>query len=269
MALISYGDLSQDEAIPEAIGAVRRALEIDDTLAEGYTALATLQSFLWDWKSAEIGYKKAIELNPNYSLAHKEYGQILSWLGRFDEAIIEIKKAQELDPLSLATNRVAGQVLHEARRYDQAELEFKKVLAMNPNFRLVHFYLASNYYKRGMYKEALEELQKEEDLSNEMDVIGIFVELYKGLIHFRMGDRNKAREMLDYLLNLSEQTYVPLYAIAHLYFLLGDTEQGFDWVEKAYEKRESWLVRIKVDTIFDSVRSDPRYKEILRKMNLE
>ncbi len=265
-SLISYGDMSPKEATPKAEAAAFKALEIDDTLAETHCSMATVNADKWDWEGAEREFKRAIELNPKYALARLWYGDVLSLMARFDEAIFEIEKAKELDPLSLATIRVAGQVYFYAHRFDQAIKEFKKVLAMDPYFRLAHISLGGVYIEMGMYEEALGEIQKEKDLSN---VLKANQEISIGKTYLRMGNRTEALKVLDSLLNRSNETYVPPYFLASLYFVLGEIEQGFNWLERAYESRDHWLVRIKIDPTFDDVRSDPRFKALLKKMGLD
>jgi serine/threonine protein kinase/Tfp pilus assembly protein PilF len=259
-----YGYLPQDEAFPKAKEAALKALEIDDTLSEAYASLAWVEySYDWDWKGAEENFKRAIELNPAYATAHHWYAYYLATMGRFDEAIKEIERAHDLDPLSLVINRDVGTIYFFARQYDKAEKAAKKTIEMDPNFVGAHSGLGDVYWQMSMYEEALEEYHKEEALLKEPISI---TEIIKAAIYARTGKKDEARQILQKLIE-TKQEYS--YNLAIVCFDLGDIDQGFNWLEKAYEEHESGFYYIKIDPDFDRVRTDPRFKALLKKMGLE
>ncbi len=264
--LRDYTSVSPQEVYPKAKEAVRKALEIDDTLAEAHTSLAQLRFREWDFVSAEKEFHRAIQLNPGYATAHHWYALHLMYLARFDQALAEMKKAQELDPLSLVITRNLALVLYFARDYEQASEELKKTLEMDPSFSMTHTWLACVYLQKGMHKEAFREVQKESDIHRHLDPQ---VEASKGRVYARMGKEGEARKILDDLLKRAKDTYVPPILLADLHFALGEKDQGFQWLKKGYEERDSTLPEIKVEPGFDCVRSDPRFAALLKKMGLE
>jgi len=266
ITLRDYSSVSPKEVYPKAKKAVRKALEIDGTLAEAHTSLAQLRFREWDWEGAEKESKRAIQLNPGYATAHHWYAFNLMYMARFDEAIEEIKRAQELDPLSLVISRNAALVFYFARDYNRALEELKKTQEMDLSFSLTHTWLAYVYLQKGMYKEALREVQKESDIHR---LLNPQVEAAKGRAYARMGKRGEARKILDDLLERAKKAYVPPILLADLHFALGEKDQGFKWLNKGYEERDSTVLEIKVDPGFDSVRSDPRFITLLKKIGLE
>jgi serine/threonine protein kinase/tetratricopeptide (TPR) repeat protein len=246
------------EGYPKAKEAVLKALELDNTLAEAYNSLAAIMAdYDWDWEGAERENKRAIELNPGYAPAHHWYAFLLSYMARHDEAVAEIKLAQELDPLSLRINVNVGLLLYLARKYDEAVEVLKKANEMDPNKSAGRGYLRWVYWEKSMYDEALKLFPEK---NNQYDL---------GITYTLMGKRDKANQVLDYWIKQSKQEYVSSYSFALFYFALGENNQGFKWLDNAYEEREVWMCYLKVDPKLDSVRSDPRFKELLKKMNLE
>ncbi len=244
--------------------AALKALEIDDMLAEAHVTLAQIKRrYDYDWAAAERTYKRAIELDPNYATAHHWYGYDLMCVERYDEAINEIKRAHELDPLSLVINRNLGQVLYRAGRYDEALEALNKTLEMDPTFSSTHLYLGSIYLQKSRYEDALAEFQKEKEYARGW---GTRADAWIGVAYMKLGQREKTQEILDKLIKKSEQTYVSATSIAMLYFIQEEDDQGFKWLEKAYEEYDSFLRLIRTDLIFDRVRLDPRFREIVRKM---
>jgi len=266
ITLRDYASVSPKEVYPKAKEAVRKALEIDSTLAEAHTSLAQLRFREWDWEGAEKESQIAIQLNPGYATAHHWYALQLMYLARFDEAIAEMKRAQELDPLSLVISRNVAVVFFFARDYDKALEELKKTLEMDPSFSATHTWLAQIYLQKGMYEEALRDIEKESVASGGWDP---FVEAGKGITYVKMGKRNRAQKVLDGLLERAKKVYISPILLAELHFSLGQNDQGFKWLDKGYEERDSTLLEIKVDPGFDNVRSDPRFKILLEKMGLE
>lgn len=246
--------------IPKAKEAAKKALEMDDSLAEAHNSLA-YASFIFDrdWASAEKGFKRAIELNPNYAAAHQWYGELLTARRRFDEAIKEIRRAQELDPLSLIINAMSGRTYYYAREYDRAIEQYRKTLEIDPDFFFAYRDLGKVYVQKKIYEEALAAEKKAND------------EAWIGIAYAKMGKFDEARNVLENLIERSKRSYSPqlFYKIAILYFSLEETDHGFKWLDAAYEERDSQLLRINVEPIFDGVRSDPRFKAMLKRLGLE
>ena len=257
--LSNNGFIPSKEGYPKAKEAALKALEIDNTLAEAFASLAIIKSdFDWeDWEGAEREFKRAIELNPGYATAHHWYAFFLMYIARHDEAIKEIKLAQQLDPLSPRINANVGHMLFYARRYDEAIKALKNAIEMFPDHTIGYTYLGYVYLQKSMYEEALEQFQK----GNSQGGLGI--------TYAKMGKRDEAQQVLDDLIKLSMQKYVWPYDLALLYFALGENDQGFKWLDKAYEERDIGLCYLKAEPMLDSVRSDPRFKALLKKVGLE
>jgi Tfp pilus assembly protein PilF len=256
----TYGFVPPKEAYPKAKEAALRALEIDDQLANVHTSLAWINTeYDWDRSGAEREFRRAIELNPTDADAHRLYGEALRSLGRFDEAVAEFKRAVALDPTSLLNNRSLGAAYHSARRYDEAIEQYRKTLEMDPNFRLVRANLGSAYLQKGMYNEGIAEFEKAGAVSR------------LGYAYAVAGRRAAAQKVLDQVIETSKQKYVPTERIALIYTGLGEKDKAFEWLEKGYEERAIGgpPVGIKVEPEFDPLRSDPRFQDLLRRMNLQ
>jgi len=259
--------LPPKDLFPKAKVAARKALEIDETLAEAHASLAFVNwHYDWDWVNAEREFKRAIELNPNYATAHQWYAMFLSQFGRLAEAISEIKIAQELDPLSSIITLASAWIPFLARQFDQTIKQCRKVLDRDPNFFLAHFLLGMVYEQRDMFVEAIEEYLKVESFFNVLNTED--VELLRETYAIK-GWKGYLKMHLDILIQQSKKSYVPPYYIAADNLRLGDKNQAFKWLEKAYQERDKELCDIKMDPTFDSLRSDPRYKALLKKMGLE
>jgi len=262
-----YGNFPQKEAYQKAREAALKALEIDDKLAEAHTSMAFVKMLSdWDWSGAEKEFKQAIELNPKYSTAHHWYAFYLFFRARFDEAIAEMEKALELDPFSLIINCDFGWALYYSRQYDRAIEVLKKTLEMDPNFVSAHSFLGRVYLQKSMYKEALAECRKEKEPSRGWMQN---VETLVGIAHMRMGKKKEAHKILEDMIERTKLEYVSPYHIALFCFNLGENEMGFEWLDKAYKERDHWLFYLKADPMFDSVRSDPRFTKLLKKIGLE
>ena len=255
------------EKLPKARAAAKRALELDETLAEAHTTLArVLTIYDWDWAGAEKEFKRAIELNPRYSVAHEWYGGYFAALGRHDESIAERKQALELDPLSVIINFELAQAFYHARDFDRAIEQGQKTLELDPNFPPPNTYLSAAYEQKGMYQEAAEGFQKGQTLRGGTDWSLALAGL--GHLYARLGRKDEARAILDELQRLSRQEYVPADSMALVYAGLGEKDQAFAWLDKAYEERSFRLLHIKVEPMWDSLRSDPRFAQLLRRMGL-
>lgn len=259
------GALPATEAYPKAKAAALKALEIDDTLAEPHVSLAHVKYYYdRDWAGAEREYQRAIELNPNYPTAHNWYAVFLMSAARFDEALSQSRQAKQLDPLSLPINMVEGWVLLCARKNNESAEQLRKTLELDPNFILAHHRLGIVYEQQGKYDEAINEFTTINKLTPGKP-LGI---MSLARAYALAGKRAEAQKLLDDLLALSKQRYVPSAGIAIVYASLGDKEQAFAWLEKADKERDGILARIKVDSRFDSLRSDPRFVELIKRIGL-
>jgi len=266
--LLGYYDyLPPKEVFPRAEAAAKKALRIDDTLAEAHNSLAFVkENYDWDWEGAEREYKRAIEFNPSYATAHQWYAGYLGAMGRHNESIAANKRAQELDPLSPIIGADLGMNFISARQYDQAIEEFEKVLEMDPDYVVAHFFLGLAYAGKKMYDEAIAEAQKALELSGGDDSL---IKVFLGVIYSLSGRKDEAKKILDELFEMSKQKHVTPFGIALIYTGLDQKDQAFAWLEKAYEERDQWMPSFKVNPMLDSLRSDPRFKVLLKKMGLE
>ena len=259
--------LTYKEARPKEESLLLKALELDGELAEAHAALAGLKEDDGDWEAAERELKRAIELDPNSVTVHNYYQTYLSRMGRYDEAIAEAKKEQELDPRSANLTAVLGYQFYFARRYDEAIAQFKKSIDIDPNSAPAHARLGITYLQEGMNEEAILELEKARALDNSPERPGRFA--WPAYAYAVSGQRNKALQMLAELREQAKQRPIPPLNFAIIYTGLGDKDQAFAWLEKLYEEgagRE--LGEVRVNPMFDSLRSDPRFAALLRRVNL-
>jgi serine/threonine-protein kinase len=267
MNLPLYSTFSPKEAYVKAKAAAEKALELDNGLAEAHASLAWIKmNYEWDWEGAERECKWAIELNPGYAIPHRWYAFDLVFTGRFEEAIAEVERARELDPLSLVTNRTVGHILYYSGEYDRALEAIHRTIEMDPNFIYCHLDLGLTYLAKSMPQEALEAFRKEEAVLKDWNPV---LATSMGMAYVRAGQEDKAREVLDVLLTNWEKGYVPPSGIARVYLALGEKEKAFEWLQTAYERRDFFLCYLKIEKIFDSIHSDPRYQTMLKNMNLE
>lgn len=250
------------EAFSKAKQAALRALEIDETLAEAYTSLAHTNMHCFEWSDAEIGFKRAIELSPNHVTTHEWYAFYLVFNGRVDEAITEVKRALELDPLSLSAHQGVGSIFLLARQYDQAIEQYRNALELDSNYYRAYLWLGWAYEQKGMYEEASRSFLKATMLSEDNpDALAAL-----GRAAALSGKRGKALDVLKQLRELSARSYVSPYDMSLLLLSLGEKEQAFEWLEKAYEERAEWMIYLSVDPRFDSLRAEGRFKDLLRRI---
>jgi serine/threonine-protein kinase len=260
--LFAGGNLDPKEFRPKAEAAVKRALELDENLADAHYALANLRKDDWDWAAAEREYKRALELDPNLAEAHTSYYFFLIAQQRFDEAIAHAKRASELDPFSIFKSAQVGNSLAAARRYTEAIASLKKTVEMDPSSPVPHFGLGYVYTVQGRYGDgiaAYEEMIRlgAKDLSSQ---------IYLGAAYARAGERDKASAILKRLETSKE--YVSPTELSLLYVALGDREQAFRLLDKAYAAHDLQLGNIGVDASYDDIRDDSRFKELLRRVGL-
>jgi len=266
LLLPEYGNYRPKDAYPRVRELASKAIELDEMLAEAHTTLAQIKRrFEYNWAASEREYLLAIEFDPNFATVHHWYGYDLMCMGRFDEAIREIKRAQELDPRSLVINRNVGQVLYRAGRYEEARDALENTLEMEPDFSNAHLYLGNIHLENGRYEEALEEFLIEKENAKGW---GLRTSAWIGIAYAKLGMKEKTREVLDDLLEKSKQMYISPTSLAMLYFVLEEDELGFLMLEKAHEEYDTWLRLVKIDPVFERVRPDPRFHEILRKIGL-
>ena len=261
-----YPYLPPKEAFPQAKVAAQRALEIDPTLPEGHTALANYFAvYDWKWVEAEREYKQAIELDPNNSSAHFRYGQqYLTSLGRYDEAITELKRALELEPLSLNIGANLAQVYMFAGQNDRALEQARTTYDLEPNYPVARLYLGLAYIANGMYAEAIAHSEK----ALQTDPTSQLLLRVAGCAYAKSGRRPEAEEVIKRFKEIAKTQYVMSYFVANIYAALGDIEKAFAELEKAFAERDFSLHRLKVDPLMNPLRDDPRYKEMLKRMNL-
>ena len=259
-----YGNLPASEAAPKAKAAATRALEIDPSLAEAETSLATAKfNYDWDWTGAEEGFKRAIQLDPSYATAYQRYSLYLIALGRFDESFEQIKKARDLEPLSISINASFGWRLYLAREYDRSIAQLRDTLEMDPSYEWAHLILGQAYEQKGEYNAALEELRKAVELSHSSPL------MLSALAHAYAlsGNHADAQKLLAELEALSKKEYVSPYYVAMVYLGLGKNDLATNWLEKAYNDRSNGLVFLKVEPELDPLRADPRFVSLVRKLN--
>jgi TolB-like protein/Tfp pilus assembly protein PilF len=260
----NQGLLPPKQAIEKGKQAATRAVELDEGLGEAHTSLAAILETDWDWAGAEQEYKRAIELNPNYATAHQWYALYLAAQGREEEGFAEIHRALELDPLSLVMNRNLGQHLLQARRYEAAIEQYQKTLELDANFLSARAGLSGAYREAGRHREAIDEAEKIFALSGN-DPLRQYP---LACAYAKAGRKAEARKIVEEWKQLSKRRYVAAYDFANLHACLGDTEETLAWLQKAYEEHAGRLSDVKENPDFDFVRSDPRFKDLLRRVGL-
>jgi serine/threonine protein kinase/tetratricopeptide (TPR) repeat protein len=264
-----YGVGSPQEGYPKARAAALKAIEIDGTLAEAHNALAGIKSnYEWKFDQAEAEWQKTIALNPNYATAHQWYGEHLLAMGRYDEALAEIKRAQELDPLSLIINGVLGVTYRVKGQNDQAIEQLRKTLEMDPNFTRTHLFLAETYQRAGRFEEAADEFGKTFVLiGGPPEDAARFTAALKGA-YKTSGPKGYWRTLAEFLTNPRlPSPGPPLTVLAGFWTQAGETDKAFALLEKAYQAHDDAMTTVK-DPIFDPIKSDPRYKDLLRRVGL-
>jgi Tfp pilus assembly protein PilF len=258
------GYMEPADAWPKAKAAAMEALDIDDTLAEAHTSLGLVKEHLdWDWPNAEKEFKQAIQLNPNLSTAHLWYGEFLTNMGRMSDGLRETERAKELDPLSLIINTNLGWQYYVAGRNDDAVQQLKTALDMDPKFSLARRTLEQVYAQMGKQKEAVAERERVLSLSGGPELAAAIEEDFS-----KGGYRGVLQSSLAGLTELAKHSYVSSYTIALAYGRLGEKEEALTWLEKAYNDHDSGMVSLGVEPIFSTMRTDPRFQDLLRRMNL-
>jgi non-specific serine/threonine protein kinase len=258
-----WGGLPPKESFPKAKTAALKALELDDKLAEAHTALAAVKlGYEWDWAGAEREFKRAIELSPSSADGRYFYAFIyLAPIGRFEEAVAEMKRALETDPLSLIINANLGEIYYYARQYDQAIEQGRKTLDIAPEFQVARNNLKDVYEQRGMYEQAITQYQAMGEFGRRR--AALLEKAYRAA-----GARGYWQKSLELFLDEAKRTYIQPTIFARNFASLGDKEQALQWLEKAYAERDSDLVYLRVEPMYDPLRSDLRFADLLRRIGL-
>jgi tetratricopeptide (TPR) repeat protein len=263
MSSVAYGNLTTKDAMDRAAAAAKKALEIDPNLAEAHTSLGIVQlKYDWNWREAEKSFQRAIELKADYPSAHYWYANLLGATGRVKEAIAESELAKELDPLSPLFTSNLGRAYYRARDYDKAIDYLKKVLEEKPNNTSAMYVLAHVYFQKGMYSEAIDLLEKISSTNKWLAAAPL------GYAYAKVGRSAEARKILAEMEELPKSENLPAQERAIIYIGLGDKDAAFFWLERSYEDHFASIIGLTTDPIFDSLRTDPRFAILARKINL-
>jgi TolB-like protein/DNA-binding winged helix-turn-helix (wHTH) protein len=259
-----FGTMPAAEAAPKAKAAALKALEIDPTLSEAETSLATVKfNYDWDWSGAAAGFAKSIQDNPSYATAYQRYSLYLMAMGRTEDSVAQIDKARELDPLSISINFSLGWRFYMARQYDRAIQQLRNTLEMDPSYELPHLVLGLSYAQKGDFGLAIPELRKAVELSHGTALMTSAL----ANVYARSGNKAEAEKLLADLSSESKKQYVSPYYFAVVYVGLGRQEDAINWLEKAFVDRSNGLVFLKVEPELDSLRSNPRFVALQQKLN--
>src|SRR5262245_2936050 len=253
------------EAFARAHAAAARALELDPDLAQGYTSLAcALQYYDWDWKKADEAFRRAIALHPGYATARQWYADFLTGLGRFDEAFAEARRAVELDPLSPAVGTALGDAFSYARRYEEAIARYQRILDLDPDYRWAQMNIGRSLQELGRHEEAIGIFEaSHRDTGTSMEDSPTLAYAYAVA-----GDRARADAMLPRVLDGWREGRVSPYSVANIYVALGDPDQAISWLERAFQDRDRMMVNLRGHPRLDPLRADPRFADLLARMNL-
>ncbi len=260
-----YTNYSRKEMHPKSKAAVNKALELDNRLAEAHISLASILMLSeWDWPQAEREFAIGLELNPNYATGHHWYSELLLFEGKQEEAVGEIELASELDPISMAIMKDLGMTLYYTRQYDRGIEKALATLVLDPDFIAVHRLLSLCYQGKGLHELALHENNKWGELTGNVTK----TKLAEAQIRAVAGDEAEARMVLADLLANHKLGHNDHRSMGLIYVALGETDAAFEWFEKAFEEQEEALCNLKVDPKLDSVRDDPRFADLVRKIGL-
>ncbi len=254
------------DAMPRMRAAAEKALQIDPTLSEPHTFLAgAAWSYDWNWSAAEKEYKRALALDANSVVAHQFYGLYLTAIRLAPEGIAEIRRAVELDPLSPEANSFLGAAFFYAHRYAEAIAQLRETLEIEPNYLFAHLFLGKAYVQNGELERGIAELRraKELDLHNPEGTSAL------GYAYAVAGDRDAAQRVIEELRQQSQASYVSPYFFALTYAALGETDQAFTLLDRAYDDRSFFIALLKVEQMVDPLRADPRFTELLKKVGLD
>jgi TolB-like protein/Flp pilus assembly protein TadD len=253
------------DELPQALDAARKAVELDDTLAEAHTSLARALASNLQLPAAMSEFNRAIELNPNYATAHQWFGECLQSQGHVEEGLAELKRAQELDPLSLIINSLLGFAFDTVGKSDQAIAQLRKTIEIDPNFDIAYSYLGNVLEHRGQLKEAIVEYEKSNALRVEPFNLAQLARAY-----FLVSRKPEAQQFWEKLKSLSERQYVPAYSMAVVQAAFGNKDEAVRLLEKSYEDHAPFdsadLGWILIDYRLDPLRSDPRFRKLIARI---
>jgi serine/threonine-protein kinase len=253
------------EGMARAKAEARKAIELDESLAEAHTSLGWVTFIYdWDWPAAEREFRRAIQLNPRYSTARQWYSWFLAAMGRFEQALVHGRTATELDPASVSIRRSMGWLQYYARQYEEALDNLRRALAMDPTAEETHRLLGLVYLQQGSFDDATASFK--EALSNSENDALAFAGL--GHVAARRGRLNEARAILEELHQRARVRYISPVAQAGLYVSLGEPDRAFEWMDKAYQDKRGWLAYLKIEPMLDGLRADPRFHHLLERMRL-
>jgi serine/threonine-protein kinase len=262
--LSSQGIRLPQDVFPLAKDAATKALQIDPALSEAHTSLAYVKLYYdWEWAEAEQEYRKAIELNPNYATPHHGYAYLLISSGRTEEAIAEIKKAEAIDPLSVLFQTDHGEYFYFVRRPDEAIAQLKKAIEMDPSFVRAHFLMGRALIQKGRCDDGINEAIKAEKMGPEGEQLGWLAQEYA-----ECGRKAEAQKVMNQLLEISKNHYVSPHWFAATQAGLGNKDEAFKWLDQSLDRRFGPMIYLKVNPIWDPLRSDPRFAERLRRVGL-
>ncbi len=265
-ALVLTNDAPPKEMMDQAKGAARRAVELDDSLSEAHAALGSIAFWYdWDWKASEKHFQRALDLDPESRVAHVWYAHLLSNIGHHNEALSEVRRARAIDPVSPITNAVEGQILTFADRNDEALAVLNRTVEIEPNFWLAYLFMSRVHFNQGNYSEMVKAASMASDITKgNAEALGTLAFAYA-----RSGDIEHARALQAELEKRARERYVPSYALAAAAYGLGDRELALDLLEKAYADKDVLMVFLKVEPKWNDLRGEPRFIELMRKMNFE
>jgi len=260
--LAEYGRALAAEVLPQAAAHARKALELNATLAEPHATLGLIAMSGFDWAGAEREFKEAIELRSGYATAHHWYALLLASLGRFAEAQAEAERAQELDPASLIVNNMLGVVFYASRDYPRAIDAFRRTLQLDAGFAPAHGFLACAYVGAGRNREALEQIAQMTDDDNEHRAM-------RAWVLWEAGEKQSATMLARQVIDRSRRDPVRPGILAGLYWILGERDRAFSFLDQAYAERD-WTIReLKVNPMFDPMRTDPRFQKLVAKLKFD
>jgi Tfp pilus assembly protein PilF len=270
--LCDIGVVAPIDEMPKAKAAAQRAVDTDSALAEAYTSRAFVKlSYDWDWRGAEADFRRALQLNPKYPTAHQWYASYLMQMGKFDRAKEEIKEAHNLDPLSPIISSNSGLYSYYEHNYDEAINKYKQTLQIEPDFWVARHYLALAHVQKGMYTDAIAELRSLIKVSPTEPVPDKVIETETeaaaslGFAYGMAGKRSEAQAILEKLQALSQRRYVSGLYFAIVYAGLKENDLAIEYLNKAFESRHPGLVLIRIEPMFDNLRTDERFKHLVRR----
>ncbi|MCI0617786.1 tetratricopeptide repeat protein, partial [bacterium] len=266
--VVRSSPFSREVRLEKGSAAANKALELEPTLAEAYVSLGATKELKWDWSSAEKLYRKAIQLNPNYPTAHQWLSEILIQSGRTDEGLIESRRALEMDPLSTIMNVSLAGNLYFARKFDESITQCRKTMELDPDSFMPRERLIQALLEKRQYLDAVSEYVKLVKIYGTYEKEAADIETVKQE-YFTLGEEGFWKKKLELDLNNLKRGFGSAYNVAVNYSMLRQNDPAFWWLEKSMKARDSQLDELKVDPKMDPIRSDPRFNEYIRRLNLE